>query len=59
MKVQEYRDLEKLSDISEELPVVIKCFMEHKLNENLSPYSLLEYTRDYRMFFNWITRVCQ
>ncbi|MGM1044515.1 MAG: tyrosine-type recombinase/integrase [Bacillota bacterium] len=55
MKVQEYHDLEKLSDIADELPLVIKFFIEHKLDENLSPSSLLEYTRDYRIFFSWIT----
>lgn len=54
MKVQEYLDLVKLSDIADELPMVIKFFIEHKLDENLSPSSLLEYTRDYRIFFSWI-----
>lgn len=57
MKVQEYHDLEKLSDIADELPLVIKFFIEHKLDENLSPSSLLEYTRDYRIFFSWITPI--
>ncbi|QLG40560.1 tyrosine-type recombinase/integrase [Paenibacillus sp. E222] len=54
MKVQEYRDLEKLSDIANELPKVVTNFIEQKLDENVSPSSLLEYSRDFRIFFSWI-----
>ncbi|KOY16705.1 tyrosine-type recombinase/integrase [Paenibacillus xylanivorans] len=54
MKVQEYRDLEKLFDIANMLPQVVTNFIQQKLNENVSPSSLLEYSRDFRIFFSWI-----
>ncbi|MCF7753962.1 tyrosine-type recombinase/integrase [Paenibacillus xylanexedens] len=55
MKVQEYRDLEKLSEIVNELPQVVTNFIEQKLDENVSPTTLLEYSRDFCIFFSWIT----
>ncbi|WP_405117646.1 tyrosine-type recombinase/integrase [Paenibacillus sp. FSL H8-0317] len=53
MKVQENRDLKKLSVISEVLPQVIATFIKKKLSENVSPSTLLEYSRDFRIFFSW------
>lgn len=55
MKVQESRDLEVLLVLLNEMPLPIKTFIEHKLDEMLSPSSGLEYVRDFRIFFNWIT----
>ncbi|MGE6663906.1 tyrosine-type recombinase/integrase [Paenibacillus xylanexedens] len=54
MKVQENRDLKKLSDMSKVLPQVIAIFIEKKLSENVSPSTLLEYSRDFRIFFSWV-----
>ncbi|TDL69378.1 tyrosine recombinase XerS [Paenibacillus amylolyticus] len=54
MKVQESRDLAMLSELIDELPLAVKCFIEHKLDHDRSPSSLLEYTRDFRLFFSWI-----
>lgn len=54
MKVQESRDLALLSELIDDLPLAVKCFIEHKLDHDRSPSSLLEYTRDFRIFFGWI-----
>ncbi|MGO4530117.1 tyrosine-type recombinase/integrase [Paenibacillus sp. 2TAF8] len=55
MKVQERRDLEVLLVLLKEMPLPVKVFIEHKLDDMLSPSSGLEYVRDFRIFFNWIT----
>nr|WP_186812416.1 tyrosine-type recombinase/integrase [Paenibacillus xylanexedens] len=55
MKVQERRDLEVLLVLLKEMPLPVKVFVEHKLDDMLSPSSGLEYVRDFRIFFNWIT----
>lgn len=53
MKVQEAKDLELLKIKITEFPVFIVGFFNYKM-PLLSPSSLLEYTRDFCNFFNWL-----
>jgi site-specific recombinase XerD len=53
MKVQEQIDLELLQRKLTVLPDYIVGYIQYKLNI-LSPSSLLEYTRDFECFFNWL-----
>lgn len=53
MTIQKQQDRIKLLDEQLSLPWYIQQFIEYKLF-NLSPSSLLEYVRDYKIFLGWM-----
>lgn len=55
MKIQEQKDLDALQIKMEFLPGTVNEYIHYKLSENLSPSSLLEYSRDFESFFSWMT----
>lgn len=55
MKVQHHKDLETLNVRLQSFPTFTKEYIDYKLAKELSPSSLLEYSRDFISFFNWIT----
>lgn len=54
MKVQEQKDYDALQIKIQNLPSFVTNYIKYKLDENLSPSSLLEYSRDFEQFFSWI-----
>ncbi|MBB3113462.1 integrase [Paenibacillus phyllosphaerae] len=54
MKVQEQIDFDTLQVKIQLLPEFVFQFVHFKLGENLSPSSLLEYSRDFNHFFTWM-----
>lgn len=54
MKEQEIIDCRLLNRKLEEFPWYVSRFMEHKMSVQCSPSSLLEYLRDYEIFFSWL-----
>ena len=55
LKVQEQRDYNMLFNMISGLPLYVANYIKYKLNENVSPSTLLEYVRDFNRFFEWIT----
>ncbi|HZG87879.1 tyrosine recombinase XerS [Paenibacillus sp.] len=53
MNVIKERDLRLLESRLPSLPWYVERFVEHKLPD-LSPSTLLEYTRDFEVFFRWL-----
>ncbi|MBN3527411.1 tyrosine recombinase XerS [Paenibacillus apiarius] len=53
MTIQKIRDRAVLNDKLPTLPWYVQQFIEYKLPD-LSPSSLLEYVRDYEIFFGWL-----
>ncbi|WEK55987.1 MAG: tyrosine recombinase XerS [Candidatus Cohnella colombiensis] len=53
MNIQKTRDREELDQRIPRMPWYVEKFMNYKLPD-LSPSSLLEYIRDYEMFFSWL-----
>lgn len=54
MKVQQHKDLETLNVRLQSFPTFAKNYIDYKLAKGLSPSSLLEYSKDFFSFFNWI-----
>jgi len=54
VKIQEQKDFDSLQTKIEFLPPTVKDYVHYKLSENLSPSSLLEYSRDFEFFFSWM-----
>lgn len=55
LKIQEKRDYNSLLLKLNGLPQFVANYIGYKLNEKMSPSSLLEYVRDFEVFFDWIT----
>ncbi|GAA0852731.1 tyrosine recombinase XerS [Bifidobacterium pullorum subsp. gallinarum] len=54
MKVQHHKDLETLNGRLQSFPTFAKYFFDYKLAKELSPSTLLEYSKNFFSFFNWI-----
>lgn len=54
LKVQERKDYETLQIKIQSLPSFVTSYIDYKLDKKLSPSSLLEYSRDFVLFFSWI-----
>ena len=54
MKIQEQKDFDSLQFKIEFLPPTVKDYIHYKLSKNLSPSSLLAYSRDFESFFSWM-----
>jgi site-specific recombinase XerD len=56
LKVQEIVDFNALLIKLNTLPFIVSEFIQYKLRNNLSPSSLLEYIRDFVIFFDWMIK---
>lgn len=54
MKVQEQKDYDNLFKKIKSQPPFVSEYVTYKRSENVSPSSLLEYTRDFDRFFTWL-----
>ncbi|MFX3634432.1 MAG: tyrosine-type recombinase/integrase [Candidatus Pristimantibacillus sp.] len=55
MKVQEFRDLDALYIKLQSLPSFVENYIDYTLAKNLSPSSLLEYAKDFKSLFIWMS----